>query len=87
MTSSSGRFLLCGGVYGGIWFCPKGSVFKVGSMPPTIATADSNGDGNKANDKDSTEKSPTHKYDLPGKYKVKLTVFDNALTNPFASVI
>ncbi len=42
-----------------------------------LPTADSNGDGKKDNDKDSQLKEPTHEYAQPGKYKVKLTVFDN----------
>lgn len=43
----------------------------------SLPSADSNGDGKKDNDKDSQIKEPTHEYPQPGKYKVKLTVFDN----------
>jgi len=40
-------------------------------------TIDSNGDGVKDNDVDSTDKDPVHVYDKAGKYNVKLTVKDN----------
>lgn len=42
-----------------------------------LLTADSNGDGFKDNDSDSTEKEPTHKYEVEGSYKIKLTVIDS----------
>lgn len=52
--------------------------FDVDSLLPT---ADSNGDGNKANDSDSTAKEPIHSYTATGSYRVKLTVTDNQGTS------
>ncbi len=43
----------------------------------TLATADSDGDGIKDNDNNSTEFEPVYQYLLGGIYKVKLTVADN----------
>lgn len=42
-----------------------------------LQNVDSDGDGFKDNDKDSTEKNPTYKYSAPGIYRVKLLVTDN----------
>ncbi len=42
-----------------------------------LAGADSNGDGDKANDTDSTLENPEHEYSATGKYLVSLTVTDN----------
>lgn len=43
----------------------------------TLTTADSNGDGDKANDTDSSQKEPTYKYAQAGTYQVKLTIIDD----------
>ncbi|MEK7126548.1 MAG: PKD domain-containing protein, partial [Patescibacteria group bacterium] len=43
----------------------------------SLPKADSDGDGNKENDKDSSVKEPSYKYEKAGIYKVKLTVVDN----------
>ncbi len=42
-----------------------------------LSSADSDGDGEKDNDVDSTEESPQRLYTQNGTYKVKLTVMDN----------
>ncbi|MBU1151980.1 PKD domain-containing protein [Patescibacteria group bacterium] len=42
-----------------------------------LTDSDSNGDGDKANDKDSEIANPTHLYTIPGTYKAKLTVLDS----------
>jgi|GEM_PF-1538013 len=52
-----------------------------------LPTADSNGDGIKNNDNDSSEKDPIKGFDVSGLYKVQLTVIDTAggkasVTNP-----
>lgn len=41
-------------------------------------SADSDGDGTKDNDKDSSRENPTHTYQAPGTYYVKLTLKDTA---------
>ena len=43
----------------------------------TLETADTSGNGNKEDDKDSTEYNPIHKYLVPGIYMVQLTVEDS----------